>query len=870
MAFAFSKINQALGLQEGDPQKQDIFGQQATDMNAVGGQQLGGNAGTQGLKTSTAGDIDAGGSGGGESAPGTAPAPGLEQSSTAGRAALHAAMGKTKTPKALGDVSSQIGAQDQALQQEADSYTSGQKAKQTYGVGNDDIEKAIGGDADASGKVKGLFAQQTVKPAEAFNPVTDVEVGDTQKLRSDTGLKELIGRGLGPNYNKGESEFDLRALRQTPDFDKTLREIEQSQEALRQKKLALAPASQKAVEDYGKTQLTAAQNAAKGYLTGQGDTIEKTNADQAAQATAKLDVIKRQGRNATKADVKAVLDELTAANGPLDPRVIKYVTQAAGVGLYGDNGVNLDQAKIAPEQFQHFRENPYTAADFYDTSEANRFNSIMGLLGRGDNRAAGTGEDPNAYSFDRGAYENAVKTGALGLRGKQDVLNQGDISSILASAQQRADAADQGWLGADSEKEAIRMADEARGAGSTFFDPSLLEAYNMHSAGNPIPIDPTAYYQRDTRDLGARDVLDDQEVQRLNALAEDTGLQDRYTKGGAALTSQASFDKQAYLNALRTKLADLRAGDQAGAPTAPGVTTPPPPGVDTHDPQVIGVGVPDPLNPNANHPVVPKKPEDIPGVGEIKDTVEGAGKGAKGSNGPLHPPVGPNIPIGDIAAKSPGSKEAVDKVGTTTKPMSIAEGVKKLSQNEKVKQFTANPIEVLKDVLGKGKSSQFAGAESIQDLRNIPGFWDILAKRTGFDSNTIDHLITAANSGKTLSGAELDKALQGAQNTTTAKKKATELAKAADDQKTAAKKTAAAAAETAKQQAAEAAAQKEAQAQAQFQQIQAQLAASAQAAQQTAQKAKDDAAAEAARAAGNVKAAGKNVANVLTGKKKIF
>lgn len=624
MAYAFSSIKRAMQGPTADADKQDIFGGQATTTNTVEEQQqLGGNAG---VKTSTEGEIG-GSSAGSPEGQSEAPAT-VEQGQSAGRAALRASLGKTKSPKALDDVSAAITARDQELTKEADTYTSAAKPKFNYAVGNEDIEKAIGGDVETQGKVKGLLGKATIDPVDSFKPETDVQVQDAIKLQSDPGLQELMARGQGPTYSRGESAFDLRALKRTPGFTNTLGAIAASQEALNQRKRDLGGTTTKAVEEYGKGQLDAAKKGATDYLVGQETALAESNAAQAKEAQDKLDNLRRQGLSATAGDVKAVLRDLQAKYGEIDPRVVRFIEQAAGVNLKGESVYNLASAKIDPGQFQKFRETPYAADDFYDEGEASRFNSIMGLLGKGGPQKVAGAQDAGAYSFDRDAYADAVSQGAYGMRGEQDTKNLSEIDEIRRLAQERADAADAGWLGLNPGDEATRLAAEARGSGGSFFDPNLAQYYEKYFPKGETGIDPASFYTGDTRDLQWSDVLSASDAAKMNALAEDAAIDDRYSAGSAALGSQASFNRDAYLNALRAKIDEAIKRDATpvaptDAPPDDGQPTPTPSGFDPHDPQI------NPPSPAWPFPMVPKKPEDIPGV----KALPGIGKKVVGVSG---------------------------------------------------------------------------------------------------------------------------------------------------------------------------------------------------------------------------------------------
>jgi hypothetical protein len=533
MAYAFSAVDDLLDPAQQD--KQNIFNQGA-QAPQQGSQDNG--APSPNVKTTTEGEI----SGGSQSSTTPAaqkPSQTSFDTTKADQAAYQANAGKTKQPKVFSSIEGQIQQRNQDLQNEANQYVQSQKANQNYALKNQDLEKAIGGDAQTSEATRNLLNRQNIDQVNAFTP-KDTSIRDASLLSTDAGLKELIGRGKSPSYTQGMAAFDLQSLRRAPGFDKLVGMIQKEQTDLNKNAQELSSQKQKEVEDFGKSQLDAAQKSVRDYLTGQSGAIDAANEQEAAAYNALLDKYRREGVGAEESSALKAAREAAAANlGQYDKR---------SAAMIGDVAVD-------PRQYLNVRENA-GRDEFVDQNEAARFNSIMDLLGGADVRAA-AGPQQQAFEFDRSALENALVTGSQGLRGAKDVQDKADIDRILKEAQAAADADDL----RRSQIDLVKTANEQAALARKGLDPELLKYFNEKDDTLP---NAAKYITGDTTDLGANDVLSQAQADQLNALYGDLGLQDKATAGTGLGSAGYNFSKSDYVNALSA----LLGGKKADAETA--------------------------------------------------------------------------------------------------------------------------------------------------------------------------------------------------------------------------------------------------------------------------------------------------------------
>lgn len=516
MAYAYNAIDDLI---QGN-QKQDIFAQQGGQQSQNGMPQN-----QDQVKTSTEGEVHSGGQAS------TSPvaqqqsaSPPAGDPNTAARAAYKANEGKTGQPAAIGNVQSQLQANSQRLQDEANKYVSSQEQNQHYGVDRGSLDKAITGDQEASGRVHSLFNAAAPTPAEEFKP-TDVNVSDVNKLNTSAGLQDLVARGQGPQYTQGMGAFDVRALRSSPNFQNLMNMIQSQQTGLQKQATDLGAQKKQEVEEHGQNALTQAQKDAQTYLGSQSDAISKANAEEARVANQKLEALRNKGDPVAE---KHALEQAKA-------QVLKNLQQSDPRTAAILNGVSVD-----PRQFGKAAQN-YSANDFVSSDEAQRFNNIMGLLGNGGQSLNASNPVGPSYSLDQTGLQNALTTAAQQKRNTLDTGFRSREQVILDAAQARADAADKARAGLNLQS----ISNEQAQAALRGLSPDLQKYYQSGL------VDPNQYISRPDVDLSAKDVLNQDEVKKLNDLNKALGMQGSYGVGQYAdKTPGYDFNKQGYLAAL--------------------------------------------------------------------------------------------------------------------------------------------------------------------------------------------------------------------------------------------------------------------------------------------------------------------------------
>lgn len=524
IAYAFDQINNLLG--ESEQQKANIFGDQG--QAAQQGQQAGQIGEQKTVKTDDSGTIAGGGEGGGTSE-GTA-APVVDQKES-DRRAVKLNAGKTQQPKAIEGVQNSLTEANNKLQDEANQYTQAQTAKQQYGLSNDDYEKSIASQDPNSAerkKTADLLNRQTINQVDMWKPQTDYEVEDTRLLNNDAGLQELASRGMGPNYTAGEAAFDVRALRKTPGFTNLIRQLQGQQQDLRTNAEKDRAAD---IETLGKANLASAQAGARDYLTGQESAIDAQNEAEAKAYNDQLAALRANGIG--QGNINSALDQARqSALARLDPR---YARVAGGLGVDINPYVSIagDQGRDA----------------FVDNAEAQRFNSIMGLLGQGGPAKSAALPVGPQYSVDQDALTNAMIQRIEAERAAQDHAQRHRLNQIRAGLEQKQSSDAYNRKGS-AQNDAARILNELVGGTNALASDvgNQVNWEQFYNAGAPT----TAY-----------DYADQGTVDQLNEIYADLGDATRYGVGQGA--RGAGFNEAAYRDAITSVLRNMGALDTPGA-----------------------------------------------------------------------------------------------------------------------------------------------------------------------------------------------------------------------------------------------------------------------------------------------------------------
>lgn len=541
MSYVFNGVNGLLDDQQKDPNAAtNIFAPEESGANPAQGAQQQGNG--EQPKTSTEGEI--GGNGPTSGAQGSEAKP-AEQP----QAADSRLMKKNKVkeaPKFATQAQGDLATAQKNLQSEADSYVKGATDKgATYAVDDAGLEKAIGGDQDAQGKVRRVLSG-TADKYDSFAPKTDYTIEDINAMQSDAGLDQLLRRDAGAEYSAGEAAFDRSLLNRSGEFNQLRSLLRGQQEGLTKQADEWSGAEgvkskeAQAAVDSG---YMAARDAATKGLGSRSDALRAAQDEEVRKENEARKAL-RASKDKTYAtgQGKAVLDKLIAdTKAAGDPSgLLKYlnaglIDPATFVKIAGD--VSFDQA--------------------IDDKEASRFNSIMSLLGKEDHWDAGAGFG-DRQSFDKKGYSDSVYGKAKETNAKADAAAQAEINRIMAELErQRSDEiayrekmkANKGMMGGSDAAtvEKIREAIRAEyGGGEQWQKNYLGNLESLVNAGD--------FLNYNDINTDATDWLDDSQAAALNKAYAELGGPYNQVKAGSRGGQRSAFDAAGYEAALRSIL----------------------------------------------------------------------------------------------------------------------------------------------------------------------------------------------------------------------------------------------------------------------------------------------------------------------------
>ena len=536
MSYVFNGVNGLLNDDEKDKNAAtNIFapGESGADPTQ-GAQQQGGEQ----PKTSTEGEVGGNGPTGGTQTSEAKPA---AQTQVADSRLMRKNKVK-EAPKFATQAQGDLQNAQKNLQTEADSYVAGAKTKgASYAVDDASLEKAIGGDKDAQGKV-GRVMSGTADQYETFAPKTDYQVEDINAMQSDAGLDSLLRREAGAEYSSGEAAFDRSLLKRSAEFNQLRSLLRGQQEGLVKQADEWTGTKSKEAQDAVNSGYEAARSGATTALGSKGELLRKLQEEEAAKENAARKAL-RESKDPTYAQgesqkaIEKLVADLKASGG--DPAgLLKYINPSladsskfASVG--GD--VSWEQA--------------------IDDAEANRFNSIMSLLGKTDAWQAGGGFG-NQRGFDAKGYADSVYGAADAANKAADAKAQAAIDRIKSEAAKakaneiayRNNMKGSKTLGASdaSSVEKIRNQLKAEYGGDAKRAQLLSQLNSLVNAGDYV-----RYNDINADDL---DFIDSAQADEYNkALAEIGGVYSN-VKAGSRGGPASAFDAAGYEAALRSIL----------------------------------------------------------------------------------------------------------------------------------------------------------------------------------------------------------------------------------------------------------------------------------------------------------------------------
>ena len=374
MAYAFSRVNQALGGTP-DQENQDIFGGNQPQ-NQVQGQEPVAGVTPQGVtKTSTANIIGA------ANPTSEIRTPQETAASGGGAASKILATNQSTVPNQVSQLGGKLASASAGLQTEADQYVKN-AANTNYGASNSDIGDLVGGSGSAGSlRAANLLSGTQAPRAESFAPKTQTNFQEVGELGSEAGIQNMLRRQAGARATSGELGIESALLRRDPRFQQTRSQL------------------------VGQGAALAAQRAAQ---LGAGGAQERAQAAQDLNyKTAQTDVRKKLG------DQQAAIEADAVEKARIE-NAARKAAQGQGFSAdqsFSDAFTKADQNSgylIDPANYAKWAGDVSTA-DMYDQGGAERFSRISDLLGTpGARRVAGKGAG-SRVNFDTNAYSKALE-----------------------------------------------------------------------------------------------------------------------------------------------------------------------------------------------------------------------------------------------------------------------------------------------------------------------------------------------------------------------------------------------------------------------------------------------------------------------------
>lgn len=405
MAYAWDKTKSVLGLTDPEEQQQ---GQSQDVVSSTEGEISGGPAGSSTPQVT---------------------APQAQQTTSTpvagGRAAvMKRNVGKSEAPADLGKMAGTVTGARQALQNEANTYLEAADDPDEQRLGQ--AGQAVKQYAETGQKADWLDQLNSKRYVSGPDLKTNTEVEDIGLLKNDAGIRELYRRQQDPEGTMGEAALDTALLRGNQEFGKTRDLLMKDYSGLQEERMKMPETlrtdaqarADATAEKLRKSVMGEAEGLASGY-----DTIAK---QREAEFDAELQSLEAARAARMQEDAQAFLNEM-AASGSYDPYVARALQQALGEGTM----YNPDILDVSQFYTPGMSADSTSFEQFYGEPEAQGFERIMSLLGKGDTRMAGPyvgkkasdvlGGGLNKEALSQKALEYAAKYGG-GLRGSEEQM----------------------------------------------------------------------------------------------------------------------------------------------------------------------------------------------------------------------------------------------------------------------------------------------------------------------------------------------------------------------------------------------------------------------------------------------------------------
>lgn len=468
-------------------------------------------------------------------------------------------------PGFLSQAQQSLAGAQKGLQEEAQKYVQSAREQQ-YGLGEDVIQKAAQGDQEAYQQTAQRLSQQGPGMVQEFRPETKTQIQDIEALRSDAGIRQMLGRQAGGQYSAGESALDLAIMRRNPQFNLIREQLLRGQgqlqeEALKQAGERTAEARQIAQERYGQ-----ATQDIQGKLGAQAEAIK---AEAAKRALAENEARKALGAQAgqfTEEQARAELAKLqqemaadTRMAGLINEELLPYEKLRSGEGLTDEykKQLNLGQYYKGPQEV--------TGEQMVNQEEADRFNRIMGLLGQGGQMMTPQ-EKAAAQGFDVEKFRGDIIGSAQKKRQALDEQLGSRIQGITRGVQEREMGLTKQYEEDLRKNVDPQVSNVYSGLAKQY--KGLFDAKDIEKLSKKYGINPMDYAKGGKVDQYS--TLTQDEVSQLKDAYRQLGqnIPPGLAQAGKGGGSKAEFDRQGFEAALQSKLRSEAAAKSQAKMTA--------------------------------------------------------------------------------------------------------------------------------------------------------------------------------------------------------------------------------------------------------------------------------------------------------------
>ena len=335
-------------------------------------------------------------------------------------AAFNAMKTKAKLPGFLGSIRGDIESRRNEIRDQAKKFAEAQKAKtgSAYKFDIKDIQSAIGtGDAreKAFKRIKDILGRSGAREIEGPE-LSEPSLPRGEYLTSREGIKELYSKKRTPSYTPGMAEFDINVLQGNPNFSSEIGSLVGDQKKLVKEAKDLYNKELETAKSFDEKTLKEAKDSINKYLAEEEKNLTEAQVKEAEELSKELE----EAYNLTHAAYGGLESQLEAELArKLKEEISQFPDEReALMKLYNEKYKKSDLFRKALSEglvLPYERGRKYSSREMYDNEEADKFNRIMALLGKGESRLPGEVEkDINKYlKYNKETanpiFENVIK-----------------------------------------------------------------------------------------------------------------------------------------------------------------------------------------------------------------------------------------------------------------------------------------------------------------------------------------------------------------------------------------------------------------------------------------------------------------------------